>query len=385
MFARQAGNSNVLSALALFALGVVLFATAVSRAADPAAPEAFKKVASRTAALRKEKKIAEAIAAWEAFLHKFPDNGWHTEQAVARILGLLGSPDGKQLRTETWRRAASQFTDCPAYCAAAAASLAGQMTWGAPGVPRAPDKALEFIDDTLAGLGDRFPKNFYFAYRLFGFRIEALRNAGKLAEAVDMIPKTAEAVPAMIHSPAFLLPVVNCAKLQKDPKQRIEAAKLYWVLCDFTGPAVNRATELVAKALTGLGGPGLARQFANAQQDVKAPNPLRDFEIYPIGDPEKMLEAAGDDPTARFNAFLVAGRIRDALDIAKSQLRKAADTNPGLMPAALRNFARCFKAVDLNVLRANQYLEYQRTGEGENPLLEFEADLERAKSAPPQK
>ncbi len=41
------------------------------------------------------------------------------------------------------------------------------------------------------------------------------------------------------------------------------------------------------------------------------------------------------------------------------------------MVKALGQVARVFKAKDLNLVRGNQFLEYARTGKGENPLSAF--------------
>jgi len=48
------------------------------------------------------------------------------------------------------------------------------------------------------------------------------------------------------------------------------------------------------------------------------------------------------------------------------------------MATALRNLARCFKAHDLNLIRANQFLEFHRTGAGVNPLPALEGELANA-------
>ena len=45
---------------------------------------------------------------------------------------------------------------------------------------------------------------------------------------------------------------------------------------------------------------------------------------------------------------------------------------------ALRNAGRCFKAHDLNLIRANQFLEFHRTGAGVNPLPALEGELANA-------
>ncbi|PJB60263.1 MAG: hypothetical protein CO096_34820, partial [Armatimonadetes bacterium CG_4_9_14_3_um_filter_66_14] len=92
--------------------------------------------------------------------------------------------------------------------------------------------------------------------------------------------------------------------------------------------------------------------------------------------------AAETDTDGRFNALLYAGTLAEALELAKEQLRTSAGVD-WRMATALRNLARCFKAHDLNLLRANQFLEFHRTGAGVNPLPELEAELAAAPTATP--
>ncbi|MBI5832669.1 MAG: hypothetical protein HZB16_10230, partial [Armatimonadetes bacterium] len=49
----------------------------------------------------------------------------------------------------------------------------------------------------------------------------------------------------------------------------------------------------------------------------------------------------------------------------------------------MKNVACCFKAKDLSLKRANAFLEYNRTGEGEDPLPALEAELKAPKPAAP--
>jgi len=58
----------------------------------------------------------------------------------------------------------------------------------------------------------------------------------------------------------------------------------------------------------------------------------------------------------------------DAVD----EMREAGNSKDKFkMTQSLTDVARCFKAKDLNLLRANRFLEYQKTGQGENPLPTF--------------
>ena len=82
-----------------------------------------------------------------------------------------------------------------------------------------------------------------------------------------------------------------------------------------------------------------------------------------------------------------AGEQGAAADLANRVVEKLGEQlPPGYVGAslllfhvyALRNLARCFKAHDLNLIRANQFLEFHRTGAGVNPLPELEGELANA-------
>lgn len=84
---------------------------------------------------------------------------------------------------------------------------------------------------------------------------------------------------------------------------------------------------------------------------------------------QQLLEAAGDDKALRMLVFIYCGddqaTLVEAIDhIATASMEDAA--------TALLDVARAFKAADLNLVRANQFLEYARTGKGPNPLAEVE-------------
>ncbi len=48
-----------------------------------------------------------------------------------------------------------------------------------------------------------------------------------------------------------------------------------------------------------------------------------------------------------------------------------------------KNIARCFKAHDCSVARANQFLQFHATGEGENPLPALETELKQGRRGGP--
>ena len=237
-------------------------------------------------------------------------------------------------------------------------------------------KAADLAQEVLDKLGDRLPRDYYLGYNLYMQRLIALRYAEGGEAALAFAKEAALACPSMLSNKDFLRAICDAAKTAKDAKLTVSAAKLFYVLCDFKEDDLAKATESVAAALTASQGPGAALQFAKSQEDPDTASPLKDVPLLELSDPEKLLAAAGEgNRNARVNVFLATGQTAEALAEATEQMRQSAGAAPQYLADALRNLARCFKAHDLNLLRANRFLEYHRTGEGENPLPVLEAEL----------
>jgi len=211
--------------------------------------------------------------------------------------------------------------------------------------------------------------------------VQALRYDGKAEEAIAYARETAALSPRMLSDRGYLRAVYDSVRTTKKPDDVLSAAKLFYVLCDYTERDIKEATELAAGALMAKGGPGASLQFAKSQEKPDAANPLKDAPMFALGESEKLLAAAGQDPDAQLNALLVAGRMPEALKVAVDQMRDSAGKTPAGIAQALRNIARCFKAHDLNLVRANRFLDFHRTGEGDNPLPAFEAELAKSGGA----
>lgn len=113
-------------------------------------------------------------------------------------------------------------------------------------------------------------------------------------------------------------------------------------------------------------------------------NPLRDVPRLDLGPAEPLLQTAGKQPAALLNVFLYTGQIDRALGQAKVLLRESSNKPSRYIAAALRQFARCFRAHDLSLQRANAFLQYHATGQGDNPLKALEQELTgRAAGAKP--
>ena len=253
-----------------------------------------------------------------------------------------------------------------------------EYLWGT-GQPRDPAKAAQLADEAIEKLGDRLPRDYYLGFNLYLLRVHALRYAKDGQAALAAARDCVLLAPATLGNKDFLKALYEAARFAKDPRTQLSVAKLCYVLCDFTEAEVNQATEWVSAALVACQGPGATRQFAESQGDADAENPLATVELFSLGEPGKLLDAAGaGDRNARINVFLATGQVGKALAEATEQIRRSAGADPKYLASGLKNIARCFKAHDLNVARGNRFLDYHRTGKGENPLPALEGELANA-------
>jgi hypothetical protein len=217
-----------------------------------------------------------------------------------------------------------------------------------------------------------------YAQQLLIWRLHALYGLQRYPEALAAAREAAEAAPLVLENRYFLRQVYFVTRTGGMGEQVLPAAKLYFNLCLFDEKWINESIELCAQALSAAEGPGVALQFAKAQQGPGAPNALREVKPLVVGEPQVMLKAAGDDPQAKLDVLLYQGELAGAVALAKGQLQRSAG-QPALLAQALGNLARCFKAADGSVARANQFLSFHATGEGENPLAALEAELAGSK------
>ncbi|MFQ5810711.1 MAG: hypothetical protein ACE5JM_13940 [Armatimonadota bacterium] len=155
-----------------------------------------------------------------------------------------------------------------------------------------------------------------------------------------------------------------------DHERTLAAARLGFALCQYDEPHIRDWSQWVMRGFMGVLEPAKAQAFAAAQTDPDAPNPLADIPLPQVTDEAKelLLANAERDPMALVHANLLLGQWDEALQAAGRMLSDAA---PHKVDQAIRMVAKCFKAKDLNLIRANQFIEYSRTGEGENPVTTF--------------
>jgi hypothetical protein len=159
------------------------------------------------------------------------------------------------------------------------------------------------------------------------------------------------------------------------PDEALSTARAAYALCDFEQSAIEAMSNLVKKAFTATGDIFKATQFFAAQEDPEKPNPLLEVPMPEVTEEQlaQLLTACGADPYFRAHAYLYAANYKEGMLAAQEALTEAPAEK---MMRALNEVARVLKAKDLNLIRANQFLNYAKTGEGENPLAGFWEEAE---------
>lgn len=341
-------------------------------AAEPPAKTALRELKPKVEGLRAQARPAAAIEACEAFLKQFPDVLPYSRN-VAVIINNVVSADLKSPAEQlaVYRRAYEQFQNSPDYYSLGVVNVARDLLTA----QAKPAEAEALLAGAITQLGDRLARDSYVGFNLYVLRLQALRAQQQAAEGLAAAREYAQQSPWMLSDRGFLRVVYDLARDDPEGAQQLAAARTYYGLCDFTETAVQDATEAVALALKVEQGPGAALQFAKAQEDAAVGSPLKAVPLLDLGDADTMMAAAGDDVEAQLNVALYRGDVAQAIEHGRTLLRRSSTQNPYYVAKALRHLARCFKAYDLALPRANAFLEYHSTGTGQNPLEQLQQDV----------
>ncbi|MDQ3814410.1 MAG: hypothetical protein M3347_10715 [Armatimonadota bacterium] len=234
------------------------------------------------------------------------------------------------------------------------------------------------------------------AARLLHHYIMVLEWQNKGAEVITVLERVFKEVPWLLSGaaqepPGSLYDKLVSHLLKAERKEdALRWAKVQYLLCNFDTPALERATKLVGRAWASQEAFPAIAAFAKAQQDSSAPNPLQTVPLpeWDTGLWRKLLaQAEGPQPAVHIGAseritlLLALGEWQQAM----LQARRVIMDNP-TDAQGVRDVARVFKAKDLNVVRANAFLQFYQSGEGPNPITAFLQETEKAgaeKAAPP--
>jgi hypothetical protein len=145
-------------------------------------------------------------------------------------------------------------------------------------------------------------------------------------------------------------------------------AKLFVLLCSYNESSLRTATQWLMGVWTAkYSSPAKVAELATALQNAGTPGPLHAVKLPSLDAAvlTRHLGAASLSPQ-RVVLLLALGRDRDAMLAARSLMLDQPQTNAGILEAC-----RVFKAHDQNLQRANAFLEYCKSGQGENPVEAF--------------
>jgi hypothetical protein len=210
--------------------------------------------------------------------------------------------------------------------------------------------------------------------------IDVHNAQGQPQKAVDGLIQTFQQRALLRDSAPIDVSIALSNELLKQGKdaQALSWAKLTFIICDYKEGAIRDATNVVTRGLTG-GELSFAKAnvFAQAQTNTSAPNPLDAVPLPPMDTKAIKAQLADSSvklsPVVRETALILLGDYRGAMLVARDEL--LADL--GNQDKALQ-VARVFKAKDADLARANAFLAYYQTGEGDNPIPAFLKETETA-------
>ena len=191
---------------------------------------------------------------------------------------------------------------------------------------------------------------------------------GQLAEGRKLLDERIPKCPWLVTRPEFFDTLSGLQIKQKDYAGAQATARAAYAVCRFDEKRIKQAVELVRRVFMGVGNAQAGIAFIGAQERADAPNPLLDTPLPSL--PPKVrtafLAASANDPVLRLCSLLYVGDTETALDVAAERMYEASAEDA---IAAIQDVARVLKAADLSLVRANQFIMFSKTGEGENPLV----------------
>lgn len=184
--------------------------------------------------------------------------------------------------------------------------------------------------------------------------------------------------------PSLCLLMAQTLREQGQSAKSLSWGKLAFLLCPF----YDGETSQAAQVLFGTWAYDLAldkiRAFVAAQSDASSPNPLDGVAVPVFDDKFKVLlnnataaaKAQGDNK-AVISLLIVQNDYRGAMLQARSRL--AGDMGS---EESVREVARVFKAKDASLVRANGFVSFYGSGQGQNPLPAFFQELDAGAPAP---
>jgi len=205
--------------------------------------------------------------------------------------------------------------------------------------------------------------------------VNALQKAGKHDIAIQVTRAVLEErLESEIRKPDVFRSLVDQLLAVGRKDEAAGWGKLYFMACPFDERSLQGALQMLSRIWTVQQvSPAKVQELLDAQQDPNKPSPLQDVKL-PVLDGaalRKRLETARM-PEERIALLLVLGESQSAMTQARRLMLDKPES-----PLGVLQVCRVFKARDLKLKRANDFLEFYKTGQGANPLAEFEQETQK--------
>ena len=316
----------------------------------------------------------QAIAAVQQFLTEHPRLDPNVGVRVAVRLAELWNKGAKNpdKALETYQLAFDAYRVHPA-----AVDLLTQHAQLLLALKR-PNEAEELLQDSAVAIRGGWG---YLAFGALQAWVRALQEQNKDEQAIALMQSTLLEYPELWEvkglqaNGRFQEPLSQALLEGEKQSEALSWAKLRWMLSAYDAESIDLASRMLVKVWSGVepDKSGL-KGFAGAQKDASVANPLREVALPPLPVGAKpmgeMLQRWGGPQQTgyRVSLLLWAGAPREAMLEAQKLWESK---NPAQSAQGALQVARVFKAVDLNLTRANAFLAFAKSKTGENSIDEF--------------
>jgi hypothetical protein len=276
--------------------------------------------------------------------------------------------DGLELAYEKTTEFLSIFPDASDVYAQTVALWRMQALQSMPDKPGEYSQAIDRLVELLVS-GDVIPYP-YRAGVIANAVASSLRPTKPPDEVVEFLQALPLQQPAVVQSQQYWNALIDSYALDEERGRARQSAIAFFRICRFEMDQVGRALRRLFRVWNGGAEADELQAVATHIETGEGRGPLAEMAIAEVSDDQltTMLAAAQRlrpwwRRRAQMGVYLYSGRYDEALALAEQMAAKDA--------RGLAEIARCFKAKDCHLARANRYVEFMKTGRGENPLLDF--------------
>lgn len=196
--------------------------------------------------------------------------------------------------------------------------------------------------------------------------VAAALLAGKGAPAAaEFLLQLQSRQPAVLADRRYWEKLITACILAGMATEAREAAVMYFRLCLYDTDSVQASLSKLLEVWKASGGKDQLDAVITYVETGQGENPFAEVKRPVVSEAQfAAMLAPAWRPHQRTAIYLYAGRFKEAMGMAMQSVFNGT--------AGLEEIARCFKAEDANLVRANQYINFMKTGQGENPLMSYQ-------------